>query len=124
MTADIELEPYGTGFDWKFTDNDLSLVNGDKQLKNAVTHAVMLRYGEIENDTYLMHGNKARQYVKALPTSHVQTLIKENIASSCKEVEGVSDATVELTYNEGTVVINIIVLKSNGEEVLVDGISF
>lgn len=124
MIKDIELiQTDSGGYDWSFNLDDLNTVQYDKQLESAVVHAVMLKPYEVESNEYLFKGNTAYNYLLDKPTEHVLKLIEDGIKTSCEEIKGVSDAKIEVTNNETTVSINIIILKNNGEEVLIDGIS-
>ena len=124
MIKDIELIQTDTGgYDWNFTVDDLVIARNNNQIRSAVIQAVMLKPYELENEEYVTMGNTAHNYVLDKPTSHVQDLIQEGIKSAVEEIAGITDAEIELSSNDGNTSINIIVMKDDGEEVAIDGIS-
>ena len=124
MIKDIELIQTDTGgYDWNFTVDDLVVARNNNRIRSAVVHAVMLKPYELENNEYATAGNTAHEYVLEKNTEHVNDLIKDGIKSAVEEIAGISDATVEVTSNNTSISVNIIVLKNNGEEVAIDGIS-
>ena len=124
MIKDIRLVPSTHGYDWSFGFSDVEIVTGDNQLRNAIIHAVSLRPYELETELYMMQGNKAYDYIKDNPTQHVLELISESIKTTCNEIEGIHDSrvNVEYDYDENKFNVSIILQKTDGTEVLVDGI--
>ena len=124
MVNDIELIPTKNGcYDWNFGVNDLSVVSGNATIRNAVIHTVLLKPYELSNSTYANLGNLAYEYVKEAPTPHVKTLITEHIRNACMEISGVEDAIVEVTLTDIEAIVNITIIKENGEEVDINGIT-
>lgn len=121
---DIELVSCGDGtFDWNFGLSDVVTVQGNNQLRNAVIHSILLKKDELEQYLYAGKGCEAHRYVNGPGNDKHLELIRENIIFSLKQIEGVIDAKIDLSFVDSKISIsNIVVVKENGEEVEINAI--
>lgn len=121
MMNDIELIPTEEGFfDWNFDNGKISNVTGDQQLISAVTHTLMLHFGELEQEVYTNNGCNVYDYLKLPMTNRTRELIKGEIENSCRLVKGVKDVSVEVeAINIDTFKASITITKANGGVIIV-----
>jgi limonene-1,2-epoxide hydrolase len=75
----------------------------------------------MEPELYQDKGCKAHDYVKDRMTQHVQTLVEEGINESIQNIHGVQEARTTIETGEMGIKSSIVILRDDGEEVVVDG---
>ena len=121
---DIELESVGEGvYDWKFTNNDISVVNGNQRLLSAVIHSIMLNRNELEQSIYIDKGCMAHEYVKQNATEENLEKVSSTIRASINELHGVTDSSIQVAQKDNTITISkITIQKTDGTEVVINAI--
>lgn len=119
---DIELirNRNGKTFDWHFINGDINVVNGDNALRNSVIHAVLLKYGELQQEIYKNKGSRVHEFIRAKPSKTMLDYMAEAIKAAIKELPGVYDAKViVVTDNISKAISDITVIKNDGSEVII-----
>ena len=110
-------------YDWSFDFNDLAVCRGRMQLVNAVRHAVLLRPGELIQDSYTLKGCMAHDYVLLGNTTNGQVQVCNHIETSAKSVEGVYNATARVvTSTDEDYKVQLTLITDEMEEVPLDEI--
>lgn len=108
-------------YDWRFNDDDFLTGTGNSRLQSAVLHATLLKPYELIQELYNDKGCKAYQYTKDRLTTHVKALIEESLNESIKAIHEVQDVRTSIDTTGHTIKSSIIILKTDGTEVIVDG---
>lgn len=112
----------GDGYDWNFKDGDISNVIGDQQIISSVTHTILLRQGELEQQVYKDKGSTAYNYSNMPNTELVRELVKSDVENLCKTIPEVYDAEAEIRQDESSITITRITITKNNGGVLHIGI--
>lgn len=98
---DIMLKNNNDGtFDWMFDNNDLQDVVGVQQTVTSVIHAIMLRKSELIQEIYQNKGCMIHDYVRAIHGENTKKFMEDSILESCRAVDGIHDATVNLIIED------------------------
>lgn len=124
---DIQLLKTGMGieekYDWSFNHNDINIIRGNRQLVNAVRHAILLRQGELAQEIYQNKGCNAYEYKYDGNTRSGQIQLCGEIESAAKSVHGVYNATATVVEDGvADTRIQVDIITTSMEEVTVDGI--
>ena len=123
IVNDIELEKTSSNtFDWKFDNNDVSEVTGYQALISAVTHTIFLKQNELTQIWYQNKGNNLINYVGLKNNELDAELVKSELESEIKEIEGVEDCNVELEFEITEIIVNKITINTSLGGVLEIGI--
>lgn len=105
-------------YDLAFVSNDVFTVSGNSQLRNAVLHALLLRFGELDLVFYEDKGSYLGDYAKLTNTDSNRSIVVEEIRRVVGLVDGVMDAVVELDDSaSGFVIRRLSVIRDTGVEV-------
>lgn len=120
---DIHLIKTNNTFDWNFTETDIDKAIGDDRLRSAVIHAISLKRGELIQEIYKNKGSLLYNYSNTTNTETNRKFLEEAIKLSCTEIEGISDAKVNLVSDDlGMLnIADITIIKNDGEEVCING---
>lgn len=112
---DIQLTPTSDGYDWNFTNGDISDVIGDQQIISSLIHTILLRQGELEQLYYQDKGSTTYNLQNKPNTELMTELIKSDIESLCKTLPEVYDAEATITTGESNITITrLTITKQNG----------
>ena len=112
---DIQLTPTGEGYDWNFRNGDIADVIGDQQIISSLIHTVLLKQGELEQLYYRDKGSSLYNFYDKPNTELMKELVKSDIETLCKTIDGVYDAEAEITTRESSITIKRIkITKRNG----------
>lgn len=118
---DILLKRTSTStYDWDFMFDDVKICNGNKQLIQAVKHAVLLRPDELAPEIYNGKGCKVHDLVKQTETLSRREQMAEEIQYTARQVHGVNTAVANISqvdqYSTG---INITIINNNKEVITI-----
>ena len=116
---DIQLRKSGDStYDWVFDRDDLVEVIGAEQTRNTVRHAVSLHYNELSFFPYINKGSSLDKYWKRDNIEQLVPLIAEEVKLTCKEIENIEDAIVDVQVEDRNVIVTeISVIRTDGVEV-------
>lgn len=107
-------------YDWDFMFDDVKICNGNKQLIQAVKHAVLLRPDELAPEIYNGKGCKVHDLVKQTETLQRREEMNEVVEHTAKQVHGVDTAVADISqtdqYSTG---INITIINNNKEVITI-----
>lgn len=124
MLKDIHLtQSPNNCYDWTFDRGDLRIDIGNSQLKDAVTHALLLHMNELNLLLYVDKGSNVQYYISNTAKTRNKEIVEEEIIRVCKQIRGVNDARTDITFEEkGLQIRNITLVKDDGSEVRLDEI--
>lgn len=116
---DIQLRKSGDStYDWVFDRDDLVEVIGAEQTRNTVRHAVSLHNNELSFFPYINKGSSLDRYWKRDNIEQLVPLIAEEVKLTCKEIENIEDAIVDVQVEDRNVIVTeISVIRTDGVEV-------
>lgn len=116
---DIQLRKSGDStYDWVFDRDDLVEVIGAEQTRNTVRHAVSLHNNELSFFPYINKGSSLDKYWKRDNIEQLVPLIAEEVKLTCKEIENIEDAIVDVQVEDRNVIVTeISVIRTDGVEV-------
>ena len=116
---DIQLRKSGDStYDWVFDRDDLVEVIGAEQTRNTVRHAVSLHNNELSFFPYINKGSSLDKYWKRDNLEQLVPLIAEEVKLTCKEIENIEDAIVDVQVEDRNVIVTeISVIRTDGVEV-------
>jgi len=116
---DIQLRKSGDStYDWVFDRDDLVEVIGAEQTRNTVRHAVSLHNNELNFFPYINKGSSLDKYWKRDNIEQLVPLIAEEVKLTCKEIENIEDAIVDVQVEDRNVIVTeISVIRTDGVEV-------
>ena len=116
---DIQLRKSGDStYDWVFDKDDLVEVIGAEQTRNTVRHAVSLHNNELSFFPYINKGSSLDKYWKRDNLEQLVPLIAEEVKLTCKEIENIEDAIVDVQVEDRNVIVTeISVIRTDGVEV-------
>ena len=116
---DIQLRKSGDStYDWVFDRDDLVEVIGAEQTRNTVRHAVSLHNNELSFFPYINKGSSLDRYWKRDNLEQLVPLIAEEVKLTCKEIENIEDAIVDVQVEDRNVIVTeISVIRTDGVEV-------
>ena len=107
-------------FDWTFNNSDIVNIIGDMQIKNAVLHAVFLKYNELEQAFYENKGNKAYNYINQIITTddtksnnQTQKIIETELKTVIEQINNVKTAEIKTEIKNNKILINKIKITKN-----------
>ena len=107
-------------YDWNFGFNDLDVCRGNSQLVNAVRHAVLLRPGELLQESYQGRGCEAHTHALKANTPTGEQLVLRSIEASAKEVDGIYSAQASvIEKDDKTTRIQLDLMTTEMEEVTI-----
>lgn len=112
---DILLHKTGTGYDWTFTDGDLDVVTGNKQIRNGILHEILLVFGELQQKVYQSCGCRVGEYMNSPDTPRIHEMAVNVLADSIRRVDGVHDAQLEyVKTDDGIEITEILITRNDG----------
>lgn len=116
---DIQLRKSGDStYDWVFDRDDLVEVIGAEQTRNTVRHAVSLHNNELNFFPYINKGSSLDKYWKRDNIEQLVPLIADEVKLTCKEIENIEDAIVDVQVEDRNVIVTeISVIRTDGVEV-------
>lgn len=115
MIQNIRLKQENGSYDWSFTDDDVESVKGNNAIISSLIHNLLLKEGELEQAIYFDKGCLANNYIHATQTSKNKEMIQNILSESIKNLDGVSDAELDITQtDDGIKINNITIIKTDG----------
>jgi hypothetical protein len=118
---DILLKRTSIGtYDWDFMFDDVRICNGNKQLIQAVKHAVLLRPDELAPEIYEGKGCPVHDLIKQPETETRREEMRETVEHTVQKVHGVSTVQAHITevpeYSTG---VQLTLINDNKEVITI-----